>query len=102
MTQKRNYKQYPKEFKEEAVALITEQGYTVAKAAEALGVATNMLYRWKENAEKQKAGISLSEDERTELKGLRQEVELWSNLVFANMIRRHSFDLRSSSHLCHQ
>jgi transposase len=75
MTQKRNYKQYPKEFKEEAVALITEQGYTVAKAAEALGVATNMLYRWKENAEKQKAGISLSEDERIELKGLRQEVK---------------------------
>jgi transposase len=52
MTQKRSYKQYPKEFKEGAVALITEQGYTVAKAAEALGVATNMLYRWKENAEK--------------------------------------------------
>ena len=75
MTQKRSYKQYPKEFKEEAVALITEQGYTVAKAAEALGVATNMLYRWKENAEKQKAGITLSEDERTELKGLRQEVK---------------------------
>jgi len=75
MTQKRCYKQYPKEFKEEAVALITEQGYTVAKAAEALGVATNMLYRWKENTEKQKAGISLSEDERTELKGLRQEVK---------------------------
>jgi transposase len=42
------------------VALITEQGYTVAKAEKAekaLGVATNMLYRWKENAEKQKAGI---------------------------------------------
>jgi transposase len=76
MTQKRSYKQYPKEFKEEAVALITEQGYTVAKAAEALGVATNMLYRWKENAEKQKAGITLSEDERTELKGLRQEVKI--------------------------
>ena len=33
MTQKRNYKQYPKELKEEAVALITEQGYTVAKGA---------------------------------------------------------------------
>jgi transposase len=68
MTQKRSYKQYPKEFKEEAVTLVTEQGYTVPKAAEALGVATNMLYRWKENAEKQKAGITLSEDERTELK----------------------------------
>jgi transposase len=52
MTQKRSYKYYPKEFREEAVALITAQGYSVAKAAEALGVATNMRYRWKENAEK--------------------------------------------------
>lgn len=34
MTQKRSYKQYPKEFKEEAVALVTEQVYTVPKAAE--------------------------------------------------------------------
>jgi transposase-like protein len=40
--------------------LITGQGYTVAKAAEALGVATNMRYCWEENAEKEKAGISLS------------------------------------------
>jgi transposase len=75
MTQKRSYKQYPMEFKEEAVAVVTEQGYIVPKAAEALGVATNMLYRWKENAEKKNAGIVLSEDERTELKGLRKEVK---------------------------
>ena len=75
MTQKRSYKQYPMEFKEEAVALVTEQGYTVPKAAEALGVATNMLYRWKENAEKKNAGIILSEAERTELKSLRKEVK---------------------------
>ena len=57
------------------MTLVTEQGYTVPKAAEAFGVATNMPYRWKENAEKQKAGITLSEDERTELKSLRQEVK---------------------------
>jgi len=75
MTQKRSYKQYPMEFKEEAVAVVTEQGYTVPKAAEALGVATNMLYRWKENAEKKNAGIVLSEAERTELKSLRKEVK---------------------------
>ena len=75
MTQKRSYKQYPKEFKEEAVALVTDQGYTVPKAAEALGVATKMLSRWKENAEKKNAGIILSEDERTELKSLRKEVK---------------------------
>jgi hypothetical protein len=29
--QKRSYKQYPKEFKEEAVALVTEQGYADTK-----------------------------------------------------------------------
>jgi len=75
VSQKRSYKQYPKQFKEEAVALVTEQGYSVPKAAEALGVAINMLYRWKENAENQKAGITLTEDERTELKSLRQEVK---------------------------
>ena len=55
--------------------MVTEQGYTVPKAAEALSVATNMLYRWKENAENKKSGITLSEDERTELKSLRQEVK---------------------------
>ncbi|MFT5548495.1 MAG: transposase [Candidatus Azotimanducaceae bacterium] len=54
MAQKRSYKQYPKEFKEEAVALVTEQGYYVPKAAEALGVATKILYRWKENVENKK------------------------------------------------
>ena len=33
MTQKRSYKQYPKEFKEEAVALVLEQGYSVPEAS---------------------------------------------------------------------
>lgn len=37
MNQKRVYKNYPKEFKEEAVALVTEQGYSVAEAAKSLG-----------------------------------------------------------------
>ena len=41
MNQKRAYKKYLKEFKEEAVALITEQGYTVAEAAKSLGVRAN-------------------------------------------------------------
>ncbi len=42
MTQKRAYKRYPKEFKEEAVALVREQGYTVPQAAEAVGVTTTV------------------------------------------------------------
>ena len=75
MTQKRSYKKYPPEFKEEAVALVTEQGYTVSKAAEALGVTTKMLYGWRKKVEQKKAGISVSEDERSELKKLRHEVK---------------------------
>jgi transposase len=40
MSQKRSYKQYPKEFKDEAVALVLEQGYSVADAAKSLGITT--------------------------------------------------------------
>ena len=47
MGQKRTYKQYSKEFKEEAVALVREQGYSVPEAAISLGIASNMLYRRK-------------------------------------------------------
>ena len=94
MTQKRSYKQYPKEFKEEAVALVTEQGYTVPKAAEALGVAANVLYRWKENAGKKNAGAILSEDERTELKILRKEVKTLR--VEKEILKKASVD--SSNH----
>lgn len=74
MTEKRSYKQYPREFKEEAVALITDQGYSVQKAADSLGIRSNLLYRWQRQLEDQQSGKSLSEDERTELKELRKEV----------------------------
>jgi len=73
MGQKRSYKQYPKEFKEEAVALVVEQGYSVPEAAKSLGIAPNMLYRWKDLHEQQLEGKSLAEDERDELKRLRKE-----------------------------
>ncbi len=75
MGQKRTYKQYSKEFKEEAVALVREQGYSVPEAAKSLGIASNMLYRWKEQIEAQLEGKGLSEDERGELKKLRKEVK---------------------------
>jgi len=75
MSQKRTYKQYTKEFKEEAVALVREQGYSVPEAARSLGIASNILYRWKERFEAQLEGKVLSEDERDELKQLRKEVK---------------------------
>ncbi len=73
MSQKRTYKQYSKEFKEEAVALVREQGYSVPEAAKSLGLASNILYRWKERFEAQLEGKVLSEGERDELNQLRKE-----------------------------
>ncbi len=73
MSQKRTYKQYSKEFKEEAVALVRDQGYSVPEAARSLGIASNILYRWKEQFDAQREGKALSEDEREELKKLRKE-----------------------------
>jgi len=73
MGQKRSYKQYPKEFKEEAVALVRDQGYSVPEAAKSLGVASNLLYRWKDQQEQLTAGKGLTEDDRVELQRLRKE-----------------------------
>ena len=75
MSQKRSYKQYPKEFKDEAVALVLEQGYSVSEAAKSLGITAGMLYKWKELHEQQIEGKVLAEDEREELKRLRKEVK---------------------------
>ncbi len=67
MGQKRTYKQYSKEYKEEAVALVLEPGYSVPEAAKLLDIASNILYRWKSKIESQPEGKSLSVDEREEL-----------------------------------
>ena len=48
---KRKRKKYTQEFKEEAVKLITEQGYQIAEAARNLGGNGNMLGRWKREIE---------------------------------------------------
>ena len=39
-------KVYSKEFKLDAVSLVTEQGYSRPEAARSLGINTNMLGRW--------------------------------------------------------
>ena len=44
-------KRYTKEFKVEAVKLLTEQGYTYKQASEALGIGPSMLNRWKREIE---------------------------------------------------
>lgn len=73
MNEKRTYKRYPPSFKEEAVALVTEQGYSVIEAAKSLGIRPNQLYDWKAKLEAEHSGDAWSVDEREELKRLRKE-----------------------------
>jgi transposase len=48
---KKKRKNYPTEFKVEAVKLISEQGYRITEAARNLGVNPTMLGRWKREIE---------------------------------------------------
>jgi len=81
MSKKRQYKHYNPEFKEEAISLVTEQGYSVSEAAASLGIRTNQLYGWKKKHEEAKAEHLLSPDEKTELLKLRKEVKKGQRLL---------------------
>jgi transposase len=67
---------YTEDFKRDAVALVTEQGYSVAEAARSLDVGANLLGRWKRQHEEQTSDEALNLDEREELKQLRKEIRL--------------------------
>ncbi len=68
---KRN--RFTPEFKREAVALITEQGYSITQASKAIGTSENNLRRWKTELEQEATGERLKSDERAELARLRRE-----------------------------
>jgi len=73
---KKKRKKYTQEFKEEAVKLITEQGYRVTEAARNLGINENMLGRWKREFEGGGEGTSGLQGRtvmQAELKRLRKE-----------------------------
>ena len=40
---------YTREFKSDAVRLVTEEGYTLAEAARSLGIHGNTLWKWKQS-----------------------------------------------------
>ena len=69
----RQRRDFPEDFKRDAVALETEQGYSIAEAARSLDVGANLLGRWKREYEAQARGETLDQDEREELKRLRRE-----------------------------
>ena len=60
-------KHYPVEFKQEAVALVIEQDYSIVQAAASLGVTDTLLYNWVAKHKKQALGDVLSGDERASL-----------------------------------
>ena len=70
-------KKYTKEFKQDAVRLVTEQGYSQAEASRNLGINANMLGRWiKEfQADEHEAfrGNGKLTPEQEELRRLREE-----------------------------
>ena len=79
-------RQYTKEFKTEAVRLIVEEGRRISEVARELGIAENLLHRWKKKSAESKVepfpgkGHLSPEDE--ELRQLRIEVVLvyWTGL----------------------
>ena len=85
MTQKR--KHYSKQFKTDAVKLVTEQGFDVSEAARNLGIHHSSLRRWKRQLESDgnqafpgKGNLSAEKQEldrlRKENKRLRMEREI--------------------------
>jgi transposase len=73
---KKKRRKYTQEFKEEAVKLITEQGYQIAEAARNLGVNENMLGRWKREVEgggEESLGLQGGAGLQAELNRLRKE-----------------------------
>ena len=75
-TETRKRREYTEDFKRDAVALVTDQGYKVSEAARSLGIGDNLIRRWKREFEEEASGARLGTDEREELKRLRKENRL--------------------------
>ena len=67
-------KKYTLEFKEEAVKLVTEQGYSQSEAAKSLGVKNNNISRWVAQLPvKKEMPLKVKSTEQAELEMLRKE-----------------------------
>jgi len=75
-TETRKRRDCTEEFKRDAVALVTEQGYKPSETARSLGIGNNQIRRWKREFEEKASGVRLNADEREELKQLRKEVRI--------------------------
>ncbi len=62
---KRQRRKHSSEFKREAVALVTEHGYSYADAGRSLNVNANLISRWKREFENNAAGAFPGQGKRT-------------------------------------
>src|SRR5262245_53019159 len=79
---------YTREFKVEAVKLVTEKGYSVAEAARSLGIHENLLRSWKRALEAQgelafpgNGNLSPLEDEIRRLKAENRRLQLERDIL---------------------
>ena len=56
MQEHRKYRTYDRQFKEEAVRLVTEGGRSVTEVARSLGIHENLLHTWKRKHKEDPAG----------------------------------------------
>lgn len=73
---KRKRRKHSREFKEEAVKLVTEQGYKISEAARNLGLHPNVLGRWKQELEVKEGDDTIPDSlpaMQSELNRLRKE-----------------------------
>lgn len=70
---------YSKEFKLDAMSLVTEQGYTQAEAARSLGISPKLISRWMQEHAKADGkafrGHGALTEEQIEIRRLREEVK---------------------------
>ncbi len=71
--QSRKRRQFSREFKEEAVRLVTEGGQSLAQVARDLDLRPNLLGRWKQQLAREAQGVVPALDEAEELRQLRKE-----------------------------
>jgi transposase len=81
-------KKYSKEFKLDAVSLITEQQYTRAEAARSLGLPANMLSRWAKELQSQdgqafrgNGKLTAEQEENRKLKAQVKRLEMEKDIL---------------------
>ena len=97
-------KRYSKEFKVEAVKLVTDSDKTRAEVDRDLGISGSAIYTWMKQAGVDNGGaVGVTTDEREELRHLRKEVRVLRQErdILKNMSgpRNPHLGIRNSAHL---